>query len=173
MDMANPRRSGKRRERAAVEGRCHRAPGIDTTETATVSTTRFGDAASIKNPSAAQIIQPMRIGPQLAFIWSTMAPPMRLTAPNPPWRMPNMKATWKFERPMAAWMAGIKTGNPWSYKWEIPWPNERLPRIKFRLCLRSAGRCIASAIKSFAVANVFKYSKPRLILMIVGSVRKS
>ena len=44
--------------------------------------------------------------------------------------------------------------------------------MKFRLRLRPTGLCIASAIKSFAEANVFEYSGPRLILMSVGRVRK-
>ena len=57
-------------------------------------------------------MQPVRIGPQLAFAWSTIAPPNRLIAPEPPWRMPSKMATWKLERPMAAWMAGMKTGKP-------------------------------------------------------------
>ena len=44
--------------------------------------------------------------------------------------------------------------------------------MKLRLRLRPAGLCIASAIKSFANANVFEYSGPRVILRLEARVRK-
>jgi len=46
MEMAKPRRSGNRRERAAVDGRCHSAPGTETMTTAIVRTNRLGEAAN-------------------------------------------------------------------------------------------------------------------------------
>jgi hypothetical protein len=44
--------------------------------------------------------------------------------------------------------------------------------MKLRLRLRPTGLCTASAIKSFADANVFEYSGPRVILRLVVRVRK-
>ena len=64
MEMANPRRSGKRWEMAAAEGRCHSDPGMDRNSTTTSSRAKVGEL-----PMAAKVMpwanmQAVRMSPQ-------------------------------------------------------------------------------------------------------------
>ena len=64
MEMANPRRSGKRWEMAAEDGRCHRDPGMDSRNTTVTRRAKVGAAPIAAKVMAWPSIQAVRMMPQ-------------------------------------------------------------------------------------------------------------
>ena len=64
MEMAKPRRSGKRWEMAAAEGRCQRDPGMERKKTTTMSRANVGEPPMAAKVMAWPSIQAVSMMPQ-------------------------------------------------------------------------------------------------------------
>jgi len=109
------------------------------------------------------IMHPVRINPHWFFAMSMRTPVGMVAEPLETCRMVCREANWKSLRPRDFWMTGSINSMLAMYQWVMPWPMDRLVRMKAplrgRRTFSSAGDAVPPQNRNPHFMAVHRYSQ--------------